>query len=239
MWWLAGDSTALNDEEGLACGRGSHLSAEGRAGPSGWRVARPSPPWSPAHRTCYRDGRGDRLGRGRDRGAAVGVSAGRGRPPSVLALAAHRTYAELLGRRSGLAAVAEAPSTQLDERRGGRARRRRPWSSATAAGSSQGWWPAFRTRTTSRGCAVRPDGARLGFNEGRVVSVQFQRTPAEQLSASAKASERWLPRSFRWSFPQAKPDTTERHQEDDTPDLSRADGTGQCPIDGRGPTSNP
>jgi hypothetical protein len=63
----------------------------------------------------------------------------------------YRSYAQLLSRGGGLATVAQA--------------HQRTWTSvveavpdgaaalvvATAAGSSQGWWPACRTPTTSRG----------------------------------------------------------------------------------------
>ena len=182
---MAGGSTALPDQEGL--GPWPRITPVGRgccAGSSGWRVAR-TVRLGDYQRiaACHRDSAGDGHGSGRYRGAAVGLCAGRGRPPRPVALAApFRTYAELLGRGGGLAAVAEA--------------HRRSWTSVvaavpdgaaalvvvTAAGSSQGWClPAGRRPRVVGAPLGHCDGARVGFGDGRFVSIQFHRAPAELL----------------------------------------------------------
>jgi hypothetical protein len=57
--------------------------------------------------------------------------------------------------------------------------------------------------------------------------ADYESFGAVRLSAS------WR-RSFRWSFPQARPSATGPHHLDDTPDLSSENGTRRDVMDGRG-----
>jgi broad specificity phosphatase PhoE len=104
----------------------------------------------------------------------------------------YRTYAELLGRGGGLATVAEA--------------HQRVWTSVVEAVPD-----GVAALVVAHGGGIEPglvaclpdadheswgaplghcDGARLGFDEGRFVSVQFSRVPAELLPRSANGGRR-------------------------------------------------
>jgi len=105
----------------------------------------------------------------------------------------YRTYAELLARPSGIATVAEA--------------HRRIWkrvveavpdgaAAALVVGHGGGIEPALvaclpDADHESWGAPLgHCDGARLGFDRGRFLSVQFRRAPPAPLSGSASASGR-------------------------------------------------
>jgi hypothetical protein len=77
------------------------------------------------------------------------------------------------------------------------------------------------------------DGARLGFDDGRFVSVQSAGAPTEPLPGAPRRVDGRGRRSFRWSFPHAIPGTTGRHQADDVPDLSSNNGTQRDGSDSR------
>ena len=104
----------------------------------------------------------------------------------------YRTYAELVGRAGGLAMVAEA--------------HRRVWTRVVAAVPD-----GAAALVVGHGGGIEPglvaclpdadhelwgaplghcDGTRLGFDEGRFVSVQFLRVPAELLPGSADVGRR-------------------------------------------------
>jgi broad specificity phosphatase PhoE len=104
----------------------------------------------------------------------------------------YRTYAGLVGRGGGLATVAQA--------------HRRSWTGVVAAVPD-----GAAALVVAHGGGIEPglvaclpdaehelwgaplghcDGARLGFHEGRFLSVQFSRVPAELLSRSANLSGR-------------------------------------------------
>jgi broad specificity phosphatase PhoE len=103
----------------------------------------------------------------------------------------YRTYAELVGRGGGLAAVAEA--------------HRRSWISVVEAvpdgaaalvvGHGGGIEPGLvaclpDANHESWGAPFgHCDGARLGFHGGRFVSVQFSRVPAELLPSSVNVGK--------------------------------------------------
>ena len=65
----------------------------------------------------------------------------------------YRTYAELIARPSGVAAVAEAHRLAWADVMEAQLDAAPAWSLATAAGSSRGWWLVCRTPTTSRGAS--------------------------------------------------------------------------------------
>jgi broad specificity phosphatase PhoE len=104
----------------------------------------------------------------------------------------YRTYAALLGRGGGLATVAEA--------------HRRIWTGVVEAVPD-----GTAALVVAHGGGIEPglvaclpdadhelwgaplghcDGARLGFDEGRFVTVEFSRVPAELLPRSPKVSRR-------------------------------------------------
>jgi broad specificity phosphatase PhoE len=104
----------------------------------------------------------------------------------------YRSYAELIGRGGGLASVAET--------------HRRIWTSVVAAVPD-----GAATLVVGHGGGIEPglvaclpnagherwggpfgpcDGARLAFDGGRFVSVQFRRAPAELLPGGAQADGR-------------------------------------------------
>jgi broad specificity phosphatase PhoE len=104
----------------------------------------------------------------------------------------YRIYAELLGRGGGLATVAEA--------------HRRIWTGVVEAVPD-----GAAALVVAHGGGIEPglvaclpdadhelwgaplghcDGARLGFDEGRFVTVEFSRVPAELLPRSPKVSRR-------------------------------------------------
>ncbi len=104
----------------------------------------------------------------------------------------YRTYAELVGRAGGLAMVAQA--------------HRRVWTRVVAAVPD-----GAAALVVGHGGGIEPglvaclpdadhelwgaplghcDGTRLGFDEGRFVSVQFLRVPAELLPGSADVGRR-------------------------------------------------
>jgi broad specificity phosphatase PhoE len=104
----------------------------------------------------------------------------------------YRSYAELIGRGGGLATVAET--------------HRRIWTTVVAAvpegaaalvvGHGGGIEPGLVAclPDADHGSSGMPfghcDGARLAFDGGRFVSVQFRRRPSEQLPGGAKAGGR-------------------------------------------------
>jgi broad specificity phosphatase PhoE len=104
----------------------------------------------------------------------------------------YRSYAELIGRGGGLTIVAEA--------------HQRSWTSTVEAVPE-----GAAALVVGHGGGIEPglvaclpdadyeswgmpfghcDGARLGFDDGRFVSVHFHRAPAELLPRSAKAGKR-------------------------------------------------
>ena len=199
------------------------------AGSSGWRVAR-TVRLGDYQRiaACHRDSAGDGLGRGRHRGAAVGHVPGevdhhdQWRWPHPF-----RTYAELLGRGGGLAAVAEA--------------HRRSWTSVVAAvpdgaaalvvGHGGGIEPGLVA------CLPDADHESWGRRRANVTAPASALATAGSPASSSTRRRRsccpgcqggWVvegARSFRWSFPHAVPGTTGRHQADGVSDLSSEDGT--------------
>jgi hypothetical protein len=155
MWWLEVRRHSLT-RKGTARGHGSHLSAEGVAlarkvgesmGPFAYVVTSVSPR---AIETAIAMGFAVddtiELPSGYVPGEVDHHDQWRWPRP-------YRTYAELIARPSGLAAVAEATGS-----RGPTSWKLYPtpppaWLLATAAGSSRGWWPACRTLPTSRGAS--------------------------------------------------------------------------------------
>jgi hypothetical protein len=145
----------------------------------------------------------------------------------------YRSYAELIGRGGGLAAVAQTHRRIWMSVVGPCPTAPPPWSSVMAVGSSRGWWPVCRTPTTSRG-ARRSPTVKAHASASTTAVRQRPVPPGAGGAATQHLQGRWAEgRSFRWSFPQVILSTTGRHQVDDVPDLSSNNGTQRDGSDGR------